>query len=110
MTDVVAVALLDLRDFLRRVAAQSGDDLAGLLGVGERLGRLGLHEVHDRLAVGSGDHQTVVGVAHHTGQLVLEDLIEDFAGGVDVKLFHGGSFGIVGECLSLLCGRGEGFW
>ena len=75
--DRVVVGLLDRRDALVGVTAQSGEDLAGLLGVDQRFGGLSLHEVHQREPVRARDDQGVVRVAHHAGQLRLEDVVED---------------------------------
>ena len=63
---------------------ETGEDLAGLLGVQQRLGRLCLHELDQRQPVRTGDHQRVVGVSNDPGQLGLEDLVENRIDGVGV--------------------------
>ena len=83
--------LLDRGDALIGMAAETGEDLADLLGVQERLRSLGTHELDERQPVRPGDHERVVGVAHDAGKFGPQDLVEDrvHVFGVDDR-FHAG--------------------
>ena len=59
------------------MSAEAGEHLAHLLGVHQRLFGLAPHEFHDRDPVGPAHHQGVVGVPDHSGQLELDDPLEE---------------------------------
>ena len=67
------------------MTTETGEDLARLAGVEERLIGLLLHERHERKPVRTGDHERVVRVANHAGEFGQHDLVQDRVhfGGVD---------------------------
>ncbi len=91
----MVVGLLDRADALCRVATEAGQDLAGLTGVEEGLVGLLLHERHEGEPIRARDHERVVGVPNHTGQLGQHDLVQHRVdvGGIDDRFVgrHGSS-------------------
>ena len=89
--DAVLMRLLDGGHVHRRVSLKAGEDLAGLLGVHEGLGRLGLEEVHDGNPIRAAHHERVVRVPNDAGQLTLDDAVENVVCLLEIKGFHDSS-------------------
>jgi len=77
------------------MTAETGEDLAHLLGVEQRLRRLRLHERDERDPVRPDDHQRVVRVSDDSRQFRLEDVVEDRVDGRAVEVeMHAGMLAI----------------
>ena len=74
--DVVLVGLEQRADLERRMAAEGGDVFARQHRVGVGFVALLAQPGDDRDAVVAEDHEAVVHVAHHAGELELEDAVE----------------------------------
>ena len=66
------------------MTADPGEDLADLQRMGQGLGGLPFHEIHDRKPVGAGHHERIVRVANDAGQLLLENRVQQLDRLVDI--------------------------
>ncbi len=89
ITDIMLMGFQQQADAQRRVAAEVGDQFAGLTGVRQSLFRLGLHPVDDGNAAITEDHQGIMGVADHAGQFEFQDPVQQ-VDGVQGRLLFGG--------------------
>ena len=88
IADVVLLRFEQRTDLQLRVSAQQRDHFSGPLGVGQSFRGIALHPADDGNPVVAVDHQGIVRVTHHPGQLQFHDLVQDLDGLFGVFLFR----------------------